>query len=171
MNQDNLTTDGLKEALKVLNREFKTSDKYKRQRNQYVSLNDLLQHRIVEGDDPLEDELKKIVEDKGYQIAYKLIKKCCSASGRKGETILSLMEFLEPFIIRETYKVNYSKCSKVVASNHFNKYLLPLLVLTAGNYISYSNYWSMKVKININLKEIALITQSEEYINLHKKNL
>ena len=159
MSPDKLTLENLIEGVKILNREFKTSDKYKRVRKEHRNINELFCHTVIDLDTPSIPNLEALVNDPVYQLAYKLIRNCSYASGRKGESVSHLMDFIEPFIVKD---------NKI--PSHFNNHLLPLLVLASGQYVSYTNYWSMKIKLDFGFRRIADITQSDLYLNYHKNS-
>ena len=159
MSSDVLTLENLIEGVKILHREFKTSDKYKRVRKEHRNINELFSYTVIDLDTPCVSNLQDLVNDPVYQLAYKLIRNCSHASGRKGENVTRLMDFIEPFIAKNN---NIPK--------HFNNHLLPLLVLASGYYVSYTNYWSMKIKLDVGFRRLAKITQSDLYLNYHKNS-
>jgi hypothetical protein len=112
--------------------------------NKRMSINDLFFDELVKEDDSINtSRLQEIADDKDCNLAYFLLRHNTFCCGRKGTKISELMSNLvEPFV-----------------NPSFNRYLLPLLVLTSGNMISFHNYWSMKIKININMKSIGEIVR------------
>lgn len=123
-------------------------------KNDKKDVNHIFCDKLVDDNDVINyTRLEEIANDPVYRITYLLIKYNTIGSGRTGENIPSVMsELINPFI-----------------KYPFNKYLIPLFVLATGNYISHTQYWSMKIKIKINIDKIGEIVKSDEFINLHKK--
>jgi hypothetical protein len=115
-------------------------------KNKKLSINYIFNDKLITQDDTINIvRLQEIANDPNYLIAFNLIKKNTVAScSRKGINIPNILSnLIEPFI-------DYP----------FNKYLLPLLVLLSGNHISHTNYWSLKIKIKINIESIGEIFKS-----------
>lgn len=138
--QESLTLTGLEYALKM----YISIHNRNTNINKRISINDLFFDNLVKDDGSINtSRLQEIANDKDCNLAYFLIKHNTFCCGRKGTKISDLMiNLVEPFV-----------------NTSFNKYLLPLLVLTSGNMISFHNYWSMKIKINVNMKSIGEIVR------------
>jgi len=144
MSRPTLTAEGLESALSTFMKLNFTKNK---------NINDWFNDNLIINDVINFERLKEIAEDPVYKIAYLLIRNNTEASiSRKGETVPSIYNNLISHFIKHP----------------FNKYLIPLLVLTSGNMINHFNYWSLKIKLKINLEKIAEITKTEIYNKFHK---